>query len=120
MKKLPYQTVILISQVLSIFMTVSVFVLDYRIGLTTKEVEIYGGNLTMLLIVITAINHFNAKKGKVHLGSLCALALIAPVYALIGGEIKFVISYHGFVLLAHALTWMVLSKKAAPKEESEA
>ncbi len=81
-----------ISFSLMLILSGSVMVLD------GDRTEALGGSITMALILLGLICHFQSKKNKVRLGLLAVMGLAAPLFAFLNGPLRQVIGYHVIVL----------------------
>jgi hypothetical protein len=101
---------IIATQCVSILMTVVVYTVGFSAGIEESRVLAIGGNMTMALFVLIIVNHYNAGKGKVVPALLALPGIIGPVYALMPGPLRHVISYHGAVVVLHLLVLWRLAK----------
>ena len=119
-----HRKLIISMQALSIAATSSILLTGFHYPIGEDWVQNLGQTLTMILFFVTAICHFQAKKGVILPGPLILLALIPPVYAAVSGPIRYVLTYQALVLVAHGLVFWNLEKakkikKTEPIDEAD-
>lgn len=88
----------LLFQCASIVLSLLVLHSGRTIVLEADRTDTLGGSITMVLILLGLICHFQSKKGRVRLEMLAVMGLTAPLFALINGPPRQVIGYHVIVL----------------------
>lgn len=96
---------------------------DWNLGLSAEDVNTLGQTLTMVLLAIGIFAFMGARKGVLGVGPLFLLGMAAPVYALLGGITRIIITYHavslGMQLLVIRRFWLTRMKQAEIPEEHE-
>jgi len=124
---------IIIVNVVSIAISLAIRTQGWTLDLTEKQVEDYGGTLTMLLLVVGVISHIRARfKGPVHPGLIALMGAVPPAFAYLGGPVRYLITYHALAAMIHGfIVWNTHrwrhhlgeeptdAWKAAPEEDAD-
>lgn len=97
-------------QLVSLAATAAVFMLQLQLDLSEEQIQLFGGNLTIILLVLGLINHHQATKGR-WFGPLITLpGLVPPIYALMSGVIRHLVMYHIMIVLLHLMVYIYVRK----------
>ena len=105
------RNLIIVIQLACLAATACIFVFHLQMTLDGDQVQMFGANLTMVLVVLGFINHHQATKGNYYLVLLSLPALIPPAYALIGSITRHLIVAHLMVLILHYMVYAYVNKR---------
>jgi len=112
MKKTPYLGLVIGVQLASLAFTICIYAFGLAIPMAEEQSQMLGGNITMILMVLSAVAHFQAKKGICHPALVTVLGLAAPTAAFISVLPRYVVTYHLVALGVHLFIIWGLAKAA--------
>ena len=115
------RNLVIIVQIVSLGASALSLFFGLNLGLDPETARAYGGNLTLLLLVLVIISHFKLRKGEVPAGILALVGVFGPAYAILNGNPRHLIGFHVVVGLFHLFALFLYHKhlrEHPPRETS--
>ena len=92
---------ILAANLISLILSALLLSKHLHMDLSAEQAQGWGGNLSMLLLILGITCHFQAKKGRFLAGPATLIAAFPPLFLYMAGPLRQVIGFHILVAAIH-------------------